>query len=138
MLHRRTESSYHHNPSLNRFPFYLVIHVVFQFVRKIPCCFPCLTVEALFCRIISCFRLKAFRTWRYLILCLTKLVRILDTKVHSTRRNDITIVKVLRENYERDRWLHGRLNPPCERSTHTCFRLVKLQGHNFLKKGRKR
>ena len=61
-----------------------------------------------------------------------KPVGILDTKVRSTRRKDITMVKVYGQIISVRR-LHGRPKPPRVGSTQTSFSLVKIWGRNFIK-----
>ena len=57
-------------------------------------------------------------------------VRILDTKVRSTQRKDITMVKVLWANNEHEA---ATWETKTSMRTRTYFRLLKLRGFNFLR-----
>ena len=65
-------------------------------------------------------------------------VRILDKKVRSTRRRDITMVKVLRSNHRSQEATWETEDSMREQYPHLFSRVSKLRGRNFVKGGRRR
>ncbi|XP_057518505.1 uncharacterized protein LOC130799432 [Amaranthus tricolor] len=67
-----------------------------------------------------------------------QLVRILDKKVHSTRRKDITMVKVLWSNHRSQEATWETEHSMREQYPHFFSQVSKLLGRNFVKGGGRR
>ncbi|XP_057526497.1 uncharacterized protein LOC130805729 [Amaranthus tricolor] len=72
------------------------------------------------------------------VAAFSHLVRILDKKVHSTRRKDITMVKVLWSNHRSQEATWETEHSMREQYPHFFSQVSKLRGRNFVKGGGKR